>query len=115
MIRINNDVMYIKISGVLKLADQRSLQTAGIKLIEQGKKLKLFVTVQDFQGWEKGVDWGDVDFFVTHSNDIVKIAVVGDERWKEEVFAFLGKGLRSTEIEFFGPSSMDKAQDWIVQ
>lgn len=48
-----------------------------------------------------------------HGNDIVRIAVEGEERWKDEVFAFLGKGFRTTEIEFFPPASTKEAEDWM--
>lgn len=113
VILIDGTTVYIKISGVMKLADQQSLQTAGMGLIAQGKKVRLLVTLENFQGWEKGVDWGDVGFLMAHGNDIAKIAVVGDERWKEQIFAFLGKGLRTTEIEFFRSSSMKEAESWV--
>jgi hypothetical protein len=29
-----------------------------------------------------------------HDKDIAKIAVVGDEKWRDEVYAFLAKGFR---------------------
>jgi hypothetical protein len=38
---------------------------------------------------------------------------VGDERWKEVTLPYVGKGLRSTEIEFFPPSALKKAKEWV--
>lgn len=113
IMRINDAVLYVRISGIMKLADQQSLQTAGMDLIAQGKKVRLFVTLENFQGWEKGVDWGDVGFLIAHGNDIAKIAIVGDERWKDQVLAFVGKGYRTTEIEFFPSASLKEADRWI--
>jgi hypothetical protein len=113
IIRIDGAVLYVKISGVMKLADQESLQTSGKDLIAQCRKVRLHVTLEEFQGWEKGVDWGDVDFLMAHGNDITKIAIVGEERWKDQIFAFVGKGLRSTEIEFFPPYSVMESDSWI--
>lgn len=113
LVRTEGAVLYIKISGVMKLADQESLQNTGMGLIAQGGKLRVHVTLENFQGWEKGVDWGDVDFLMAHGNDFAKIALVGDERWKEDLFAFVGKGLRTTEIEFFPASSAKEAENWI--
>lgn len=113
IVRIDGTVLYAKISGVMKLADQESMQTAGLGVIAQGRKVRLFVTLENFQGWEKGADWGDVGFLMAHGNDIAKIAIVGDERWKEQVFAFVGKGFRHTEIEFFPSSSLKEAENWI--
>jgi hypothetical protein len=113
IIRIDGAVLYVRVSGVMKLTDQQSLQTAGLELIAQGRKVRLFVTFEDFEGWEKGVDWGDIGFLMAHGDDIAKMAIVGDERWKDQIFAFVGKGLRTTEIEFFPPSSMTEAGSWI--
>lgn len=113
IIRTDGNTLYVRISGIMKLADQQALQTKGMGLIAQGMKLRLFLTLEDFRGWEKGVDWGDVGFLTAHGNDIARIAVVGDERWKEQIFAFLGKGFRTTEIEFFAPSSSKEAENWI--
>lgn len=48
-----------------------------------------------------------------HGNDVDKMALVGDERWKEEALLFVGKGLRSTEVEFFPSSSLKKAEEWV--
>jgi hypothetical protein len=113
IIRIDGAVLYIRLSGVMKLADQQSLQAAGMELIAQGRKVRLFVTLEDFEGWEKGVDWGDIGFLMAYGDEIAKMAIVGHERWKDQVFAFVGKGLRTTEIKFFPPSSMTEAGSWI--
>jgi hypothetical protein len=113
IIRMDGAVLYVKISGVMRLADQTALQDAGLRLMAKGQKVRLHVTLEDFQGWEKGVDWGDVDFLMAHGNDITKIAIVGDERWKDQISAFVGKGLRSTEIQFFPHHSAMESESWI--
>jgi hypothetical protein len=113
IIGIDGAVLHVRISGVMRLADQQSLQGAGMKLIAKGRKARLLVTLVDFQGWEKGVDWSDVGFLMEHGDDISKMAIVGDERWRDQIFAFVGKGFRSTEIEFFPPASMKEAERWI--
>ena len=111
--RIDDAVLYVRISGIMKLADQQSLQSSGMELIAQDKKVRLLVTLENFRGWEQGEDWSDVGFLIRHGNDVAKIALVGDERWKDLAFAFVGKGLRTTEIEFFPSSSSKEAERWI--
>jgi len=113
IVRIDGDVVYARISGVMTLADQASLQSAGRGVIAGGRKARLHVTLEDFKGWEKGVDWGDIDFLMAHGDDIDRIALIGEERWKDQVFAFVGKGLRATEIECFPPSSAKEAESWV--
>ena len=34
-------------------------------------------------------------------------------KWKDDAFAFLGKGLRTTQIEFFSPAALKEADSWI--
>lgn len=113
IVQIDHTVATIRIMGVWRLADQKSLQTAGAEWMQKGQKLRLLITLVDFRGWEKGVDWGDVGFLMTHGDDIVKMAFVGEEKWKDQVFAFVGKGFRKTEIEFFPASSMKEAENWV--
>jgi hypothetical protein len=48
-----------------------------------------------------------------HDQDIAKIAVVGDEQWRDPVCAFLARGFRQAEVEFFLPTELTKARDWL--
>ncbi len=111
--RIDGEIVHIRLTGIMKSNDQQSMQDAGKKLIDQGIKPKLLVTLDSFQGWEKGADWGDVGFMLTAGKNITKIALVGDERWKDDAFAFVGKGLRPTEIEFFPAAAAKDAETWL--
>jgi hypothetical protein len=49
--RTDGDVVHLRITGVMKLADQRAVQNAEKQLIEQGVKPSLIVTLDKFQGW----------------------------------------------------------------
>lgn len=113
IIDIDGEVMRVRIRGIMRLADQTALQSVAQNLIEQGRKPRLLVTTDNFEGWEKGEGWGDIGFLMNYGDDIAKIAIVGDERWKEQAFLFAGKGLRTTEIEFFPPSSSKEAELWV--
>jgi len=44
-----------------------------------------------------------MDFLMDYGDDVVKMAIVGDAKWKEQVFMFTAKGLRKTAIEYFCP------------
>ena len=58
-------------------------------------------------------DWGDMAFLMEYGDSVTKMAIVGEERWKENAFVFAGKGLRETEIEFFTRDKLDEAEGWI--
>ena len=110
---IDDTLISVRISGVMKVSDQARLQSLARDLIGQGKGVRLLAKLENFQGWEKSEQWGDASFLSEHGNAIVKMAIVGDERWKDEVFLFAGKGLRTTEIAFFSPSSLTEAEAWV--
>lgn len=114
IIKITDSVVHVRIRDVMLIADQKMLESVGMQLIEKGKKLRLLAIIEDFKGWEKTEAWGDVSFMMEHGDEIVKMAIVGDERWKEEMLIFVGKGLRSTEIEFFRPSALKQAEEWVA-
>jgi hypothetical protein len=113
IIKITDSVIYARIRDVMQLADQRMLESVALELIGKGKKVRLIAVMENFRGWEKSEAWGDVGFMAAHGDDVVKMAIVGDEQWKEETFLFVGKGLRSTEIEFFPLSSVKQAEEWV--
>ena len=54
-----------------------------------------------------------VTFMTEHDQEITKIAVVGEEQWRDLVFAFLAKGFRQAEVEYFLPGDLAKARAWL--
>lgn len=113
IIKITDSVVHIRIRDVMRTEDQEMLESVATELIEKGKKVRLIAVLENFKGWEKGGAGGDLGFMLEHYDDIVKMAIVGDERWKQETFLYVGKGLRSTKIEFFPPSALKKAEEWV--
>ncbi len=110
---IDDTIISVRISGVMKVSDQARLQSFARDLIGQGKEVRVLAKLENFQGWEKSEQWDDINFLIEHGNAIVKMAIVGDERWKDEVFLFAGKGFRTTEIAFFSPSALTDAEAWV--
>ena len=45
---------------------------------------------------------------------IEKMAIVGDEKSRDDALAFTGKGFRPTAIEFFGTSRLNEALTWLA-
>lgn len=113
IIQTDGAFVAVRIRGLMRLADMQAMQATTQKLIEQGKKPRCLVVAEDFQGWDKQDDWNDVGFFVEHGDDIEKMAIVGDERWKDDIYLFTGKGLRKTRIEFFPASALREAEAWL--
>ena len=49
----------------------------------------LFV-LDNFLGWKRRDDWGDISFVTEHDQEIAKIAAVGEEQWRDLVCAGTG-------------------------
>ncbi len=113
IIKVEDSVVHIRIKDIMQVADKNKLESLGTDMLSKREKIRLVVLLENFKGWEKSEVWGDVGFMMEHGDDIVRMAIVGDEKWKEQMLIFVGKGLRKTEIEFFPPSSIKKAEDWV--
>jgi len=110
------DGLYVlRISGVLNKATVDNIQAVGARDFERGvTDLKLLMVLTDFLGWRRGDDWGDIDFFAEHEQDVAKIAVVGDARWETETLMFLAAGHRKGEVRYFTRNEEEKARAWLA-
>ena len=111
---VNQDqdgVLHVRISGLMHVADQRGIQAAIAGLPKDEGGLRVVAELDDFRGWEKDEAWGDLGFLLDNGNRVARMALVGEERWRERALMFVGKGFRSTAIEYF--PGTDAAEDWV--
>lgn len=113
ILQIEDGLITAKVSGTLRLVDHQVLQGVARQVVAKTGKVKLLAFLDDFKGWEKGVDWSNIDFLIEHGSSVAKMAIVGDRSWKEDVLAFVGKGLRESEIEFFSLDRLTEAEVWV--
>jgi len=72
------------------------------------------VVLQGFEGWESNPRWDDLTFFISHGDAIAKIALVGDERWRDEALMFAAADIRKAPVKFFAPAALDEARAWLT-
>ena len=114
--RHESDNLYrVHISGVLSKTELENAQAVAAKEIKRLGKIKLLFVLEQFQGWERGADWGDVTFFTTYDKHIEKIAIVGEEKWRDHGLAFAGAGIRKAAVRFFPPAEIARARAWLLQ
>ena len=89
------------------------MQAAALETVRRCGKISALLILDNFQGWKREGGWGDVSFLIEHDKEIVKIAVVGDEQWRDLVDAFLAKGFRQAAVEYFLPADLAKARVWL--
>jgi hypothetical protein len=113
MIDATGPVVSAKISDELSKAEVSQIQAAALKAIQRWSKISALFILENFQGWKKEGDWGDIRFLIDHDKDITKMAVVGEEQWRDFVYAFLAKGFRQAQVEYFLPADLTKARVWV--
>ena len=111
--RESGDVWVLRISGLLRKAEQDNVQAEAAKSFEAGGSAKLLVIAEDFRGWEPGADWGDMTFLVKYGDKITKIAIVADPKWQTSFMAFAGAGFRRAPVKFFPTGQTTEARAWL--
>ena len=109
----NGPIVSVKISGEISRTEVGQIQAAALRAIQQCGKISALFILDDFRGWKREGNWGDISFMTQHDKEIAKIAVVGDEQWRDLIYAFLAKGFRSAAIEYFSPADLTKARAWL--
>jgi len=103
----------VKISGEIEKTEVTQIQAAALGAIQRCGKIRALFILDNFHGWKRDGNWGDITFMTQHDQEISKIAVVGDEQWRDLVCAFLAKGFRAAAVEYFVPTDLPKARAWL--
>lgn len=109
----SDDLFVVEIQGIYTYDDQKKVESHSSEN-KPDKKVKILVLAEQFTGWGKEGDWGDLTFM--HENDpyIDKIAVVAEEKWKDQILMFLGAGRRQAQVKHFFEGEADDARDWLM-
>jgi stage II sporulation SpoAA-like protein len=110
-----HDISVLRISGILKRSEFAAEQSALARAIDIGSKPRLLVILENFEGWERGADWNDLDFLISHGGKISKIAIVAEPRWEPLALAFAGAGVRRAPVKFFPPNELEEARSWLAE
>jgi len=105
----------LEIRGLLSQQDLAAAQQAAAAEIRRSGKIRLLVVLADFNGWDRGSAWDDLGFYIRHGDDIERIAIVGESRWRSEALMFAAADLRRAPVAFFGGSDIAAARDWLAQ
>jgi hypothetical protein len=110
-----DDIYVLRISGLLKQSEFSAEQSVLARKMDSGLKPRLLVILENFEGWERGVDWNDLDFMISHGGKISKIAVVAEPRWEVLALAFAGAGVRRAPVKFFPANELEPARRWLTE
>ena len=108
-------ICVLRISGILKRSEFGAEERALASHIDTESTPRLLVILENFEGWERGTDWNDLDFYISHGRKISRIAIVAEARWEALALAFAGAGVRRTPVKFFPPSELEQARTWLAK
>ena len=105
-------VIKVRVAGrVTSQAWHAALENVA-KLLKPDQGTSILLAAEGFEGWEPG-NWDDLSFQRENDARIARIAIVGDQKWEDQVLMFAGKGLRQVEIQFFTPPETALARKWV--
>lgn len=109
----SNGILSARIRGILTQPELAELQESAADIIRKHGKVSFLVVAEDFEGWQQGDDWSDIGFM---ENDpfIRKMAIVGERQWQELALIFAAQEMRTFPIEYFQPTDLDRARDWLA-
>lgn len=108
-----DNVYRFEIRGTLTKAEMDQASAAVVVEMKRIGKVRLLFVLIGFQGWEKHQAWNDLTFYVQHGDQIERIAIVGEERWKSEALMFAAADLRSAPVQFFPSRALAEARAWL--
>lgn len=112
---VENGLVTVRITGKLTCSDMNGIKKVAREKLHPGDRVRVLVLAEDFEGWEKGGNWGDVSFQAQFDGNIEKMAIVGEQQWEETMLLFTAKGLRRFPIEYFLPQDMRSARQWLAE
>jgi hypothetical protein len=105
-------IFLVRITNRLQYAEFASIQDSVRELIQKLGKIKLLVVLDEFEGWERSDNWGDLSFEEQWDARIEKMAIVGEASRKDEVLIFVGKPFRPVVVEYF--ETVTAALAWLA-
>lgn len=78
----SEDLFVVKVKGTLAFEDLKDFERRPRAAIDRSKRVKMLAVFEEFAGWGKEGDWGDLTFMYEYDPFIGGIAVVAENRWK---------------------------------
>jgi hypothetical protein len=105
----------IRISGLLKKSEMDAIQKDAAKELSANPRAhyNVLIIVENFQGWEGNVNWGDMSFYAAFGDRMQKIAIVGDPKREADFIMFMGGGIRPSPVKYFPTGQLAQARAWL--
>ena len=108
-----DNIFRIELTAKLRQVEFQRCQEQILHEVSRLGPVRLLFLLDGFEGWDSQDDWRDLSFFVRHGDSIARIAIVGDERWRDLALMFAAADLRKAPVEYFDERDLVKARSWL--
>jgi hypothetical protein len=83
-------------------------------IVAHGKVHVLALMEPDFDNLEAFATWEDIEVDAVIQPNIIRMALVGDLRWRDRAILFFLNAVSSFQIEYFQPEQEEFARTWLL-
>ena len=111
-----SNTIVIRASGVLMRAEvDETKHQMFAHLMENGKALLLMVIEPGFSNLQAFASWDDIAIDRYIQQNITRMAIVGDLRWRDSALLFFLNSVVPFQIEYFKAEQEEFARVWLAE
>jgi len=107
-------ILEVDLHGKLNREDYERIGPDAEALIKRYGRIRILVTMHDFDGWDASGLWEDFKFDFKHFNHVERLAMVGDRDWQKWMANFC-KPFTTAKVHFFPFEQIDQAHEWLEE
>jgi SpoIIAA-like len=111
----SDNIFRIGIRGTLRQSEMQDCQNQLVGEMQRLGTVRLLFVLDDFKGWAAQDNWNDLSFYVQHGDAIERIAIVGEERWRDHSLMFAAADLRKAPVGYFLRGALAQARAWLAE
>ncbi len=112
--RDSPNVVSFELTGKLHDRDYKQFVPTMEAILTAMGRVRLFIRLKDFHGWDLHAAWDDFKFSMKHYSDFERIAMVGDRQWEKWMASFCKPFTKAT-VKYFDKSEVDAAWKWLKE
>lgn len=112
ILETSGHIITAEITGLISPAELATAQQEILGYLTEWGSGAILCICEEFKGWAAG-DWGDLSFQMQADSLISKMAIIGEEQWKDLAMTFTGKGFRPFPIGYFETGRQEEARAWL--
>ena len=108
------DTYRLDISGRMERPEYVRLEGELAATLERAGAVRLLCVLENFEGFGTSEAWSNLDFYARHGDAIHRIAIVGNEQWRDESLMFAAADLRKAPVRYFVEADLARARQWLA-